>query len=281
VNHLIADNRISSVRNHLRAELKDLFTLRELEQTEAIIFRELCQLERFEWMGNPSILLSESQLIHLRKIIKRLKSGEPLQYVMGATIFCGLKFDLISKVLIPRPETEELVMLVRQQQQGKSIRISDAGCGSGCIAVSLAKFLPQAEITAVDIDTNALECTRHNARLHHVHVQILEMNIIDALPECDILVSNPPYISPQEAIEMSAQVLDYEPHLALFTPEEDSIIFYRKMLANLPASCRECYFEISEFAVPELQQWACELKIKSHQFLKDMQGKFRFLHIQI
>lgn len=281
MNHLIADNRVASVRAHLREELSALFDVRELEQTEAIVFRQVFAWERHHIISNPELRLSESQLIAIRKIIKRLKNHEPIQYVIGFTEFCSLRIELPLPVLIPRPETEELVMLIYKQHQGKTLRIVDAGCGSGCIAVSLAKLLPQAEITAVDIDTNALECTRHNAKLNDVGVRVLEMNIIDALPECDILVSNPPYISPKEAIEMSAQVLDHEPHLALFTPEEDSIIFYRKMLANLPASCRECYFEISEFAVPELQHWVCELKIKSHQFLKDMQGKYRFLHVQI
>ena len=281
MNHLLADNRIATVRAHLRAELTGVIVGRELEQTETIVLNEICQLERYEWLSNPSIRLSESQLITLRKIIKRLKVGEPIQYIMGSTIFCGLKFELISKVLIPRPETEELVMLIRDQQQGKTLRIVDAGCGSGCIAVSLAKFLPQAEVTAVDIDTNALECTRHNAKLNDVSVRVLEMNIIDELPECDILVSNPPYISPKEAIHMSANVLDHEPHIALFTPQEDTIIFYRKILTHLPTACRECYFEISEFAVPELQELMNELKIKRHIFIRDMQGKYRFLSIQL
>ena len=281
MNHLLADNRISTVRAHFRSELKDVFDARELEHTESLVFKETFRLERYEWLGNPSILLSESQLIALRKIIKRLRSGEPVQYVIGSAVFCGLRFELQHKVLIPRPETEELVMMIRERYLGKKLRITDAGCGSGCIAVSLAKFLPQCKITAVDIDPNALECTRRNAQLNAVNVDVLEMNIIEQLPDCDILVSNPPYISPSEAVHMSARVLDHEPHMALFAPSEDTIIFYQKMLSHLPAACQECFFEISEFAVPLLQQWLNELHLEKHAFLNDLQGKPRFLHIQI
>lgn len=281
MNHLLADNRISSVRAHFRAELNGLFSIREIEHIEAIVYRDCCQLDRYEWMGNPSILFSESQLLTLRKIIKRLKGGEPIQYILGTTQFCGLKFELVAKVLIPRPETEELVMMIRDQQQGKALRITDAGCGSGCIAVTLAKLLPQSEITAVDIDANALKCTQHNATLNDVSVCVLQMNIIEELPECDILVSNPPYISPKEAIHMSANVLDHEPHVALFTPENDTIIFYRKMLEHLPTSCRECYFEISEFALDPLTELLTAQQISNFEFIRDMQGKFRFLHIQL
>jgi len=269
------------VRGHFRAELNDRFSTREIEHIEAMVFRECFHLERYEWMGNPSILFSESQLLTLRKILKRLKDGEPIQYILGTAHFCGLKFELVTKVLIPRPETEELVMLICDQQQGKNLRIADAGCGSGCIAVSLAKLLPQSEITAVDIDANALQCTQHNAKLHDVRLRVLEMNIIDELPECDILVSNPPYISPKEAIHMSANVLDHEPHVALFTPENDTIIFYKKMLEQLPVSCRECYFEISEFAVEPLTQLLTKQQISNYEFIRDMQGKYRFLHIQL
>lgn len=280
MNHLISDNRLSTIRYHFRHELKDEYAQRELENLEALILSDVCGLARYQLLSEPSQHLTESQLIRIRQIIKRLKKGEPVQYILGFVSFCGFRLELNANVLIPRPETEELIMMVRDEHRDDALRITDAGCGSGCIAVSLAKFLPQSEITAVDIDENALNCTRHNAKLNDVNLRVLEMNIIDELPECDILVSNPPYISPAESSQMSPRVLNYEPHIALFSSTEDPILYYRKMLEHLPPSCKECYFEINEFAQHSLTALMNEMGISSYRFVQDMQGKMRFLHIR-
>lgn len=167
----------------------------------------------------------------LQGIIDRLRQGEPLQYIEGKAPFCGMEFAVNSSVLIPRPETAELVDWIVCEHSTQQPRILDLGTGSGCIAIALSKQLPQATIEACDISAEALTVAKENARMNEAPVSFFTHDMLDLgtpLPHSyDILVSNPPYIRQSEAADMSIQVTEWEPHTALFVPDDDALRFYR------------------------------------------------------
>lgn len=177
------------------------------------------------------VTLTAEQETLLSDIITRLQRGEPLQYIEGKAPFCGMEFTVNTAVLIPRPETAELVDWIACEHATQQPRILDLGTGSGCIAIALSKQLPQATIEACDISAEALTVAKGNARTNEVPVSFFAHDMLDLgtpLPHSyDILVSNPPYIRQSEATEMSAQITEWEPHTALFVPDDDALCFYR------------------------------------------------------
>lgn len=177
------------------------------------------------------VTLSAEQETLLQGIIDRLQQGEPLQYIEGKAPFCGMEFTVNPSVLIPRPETAELADWIASDHATQQPRILDLGTGSGCIAIALSKRLPQAEIEACDISTEALTVAKENARTNEAAVSFFAHDMLDLntpLPHSyDILVSNPPYIRQSEATDMSAQVTEWEPATALFVPDDDALRFYR------------------------------------------------------
>lgn len=178
-----------------------------------------------------AVTLTSEQGTLLQGIIDRLRQGEPLQYIEGKAPFCGMEFAVNSSVLIPRPETAELVDWIVCEHATKQPRILDLGTGSGCIAIALSKQLPQATIEACDISAEALTVAKENARMNEAPVSFFTHDMLDLgtpLPHSyDILVSNPPYIRQSEAADMSIQVTEWEPHTALFVPDDDALRFYR------------------------------------------------------
>ena len=178
-----------------------------------------------------AVTLTSEQESLLRSIIDRLQQGEPLQYIEGKVPFCGMEFAVNSSVLIPRPETAELVDWIVCEHATQQPRILDLGTGSGCIAIALSKQLPQATIEACDISAEALTVAKENARTNEAPVSFFTHDMLDLstpLPHSyDILVSNPPYIRQSEAADMSIQVTEWEPHTALFVPDDDALRFYR------------------------------------------------------
>lgn len=177
------------------------------------------------------VTLTTEQGTLLQGIIGRLQKGEPLQYIEGKAPFCGMEFAVNSSVLIPRPETAELVDWIVCEHATQQPRILDLGTGSGCIAIALSKQLPQATIEACDISAEALTVAKENARMNEAPVSFFTHDMLDLgtpLPHSyDILVSNPPYIRQSEAADMSIQVTEWEPHTALFVPDDDALRFYR------------------------------------------------------
>ncbi len=178
-----------------------------------------------------AVTLTSEQESLLRSITDRLQQGEPLQYIEGKAPFCGMEFAVNSSVLIPRPETAELVDWIVCEHATQQPRILDLGTGSGCIAIALSKQLPQATIEACDISAEALTVAKENARTNEAPVSFFTHDMLDLgtpLPHSyDILVSNPPYIRQSEAADMSIQVTEWEPHTALFVPDDDALRFYR------------------------------------------------------
>lgn len=220
---------------------------------------------------NSSILLDE--------IITRLNQGEPIDYILGYIYFYGLKIGVNSHTLIPRPETEELVELIINENKSKdNLKILDIGTGSGCIALALKKNLPTSQISGIDISQEAIEKAKQNAvnlnlEIDFKQVDILDKSLWNNLGEYDIIVSNPPYISVEEKKEMSNSVLDFEPHLALFV-EQDPLIFYKKILEFAKTHLAEkglVYFETSQLT--QLEEYP-NFQIKK---IKDLSENWRFL----
>ena len=177
------------------------------------------------------VVLSNEQEARLCRIIKRLQQGEPLQYIEGKAPFYGMEIAVNSSVLIPRPETAELVEWIVREHATQQPRILDLGTGSGCIAIALSRQLPHASISACDISAEALTVAKGNARTNKAPISFFTHDMLDLstpLPySYDILVSNPPYIRQSEAADMSIQVTEWEPHTALFVPDDDALRFYR------------------------------------------------------
>ena len=176
---------------------------------------------------------STKEWAELEDILRRLKQREPLQYILQEASFCGRSFHVEQGVLIPRPETEELVeWIVSDYRKAGQVRILDIGTGSGCIPVSLAQLLPEAQVSSCDVSTEALRIAAMNVKRYGDKVTLFCADILkEELPECqvDVLVSNPPYITESERTDMEANVLDWEPELALFVPDSDPLRFYRRI----------------------------------------------------
>ena len=225
------------------------------------------------------MILTTHQEEVLDGYLKRLLKYEPVQYILGYAEFYGLRFKVSPAVLIPRPETEELVELIISEVKDLKAKMLDIGTGSGCIPVSLKKNLPQAIITSIDISEDALERARENARANNTEIVFTQMDILTQIPAVryDIMVSNPPYIGYDEKERMNDNVLIYEPHLALFS--DDPLLFYKR-IADIASQILNpqgrVYLEVSEYRAREVEQifiregWNAEIK-------KDMSGKDRMV----
>jgi release factor glutamine methyltransferase len=223
--------------------------------------------------------------------LEQLKKEIPIQYILRTTHFYGLELEVNSNVLIPRPETEELVDWIIESQQltfgDKKVRILDIGTGSGCIAISLAKNLPNAEVFALDVSDKALATAKSNAELNQVTIQFIHQSILeidDLGQQFDLIVSNPPYVRHLEKLEIKKNVLDNEPHLALFVEDNDALIFYRK-IAQLAKKnlCPngQLYFEINQYLGQETLDLLQEMGFKDITLRKDIYGNDRMIQCTI
>jgi release factor glutamine methyltransferase len=213
----------------------------------------------------------------------RLKKGEPIQYILGKAPFYGHEFLVNSYTLIPRNETEELVHLILKENKSPGLKVLDIGTGTGCIPISLALELNKAEVYGLDISKEALEVAHQNAKLLHAEVSFLKCNILDELPpveDLDIMVSNPPYIPEKGKAEMHRNVLDFEPELALFVPNEDPLLFYRVIAEKgkkLLKPGGKLYFEIHEEFGADVLSLLEEKEYDELRLLKDLNGKDRMI----
>lgn len=219
------------LRNYLITALQDKWGS-ETDALARYVLREVCRVGMNEIAVGESIVLDEEQGIKMEEIISRLKKGEPIQYILGYAYFLNRRFKVNRNVLIPRPETEELVMLACKHQPRSDPRILDIGVGSGCIGISLAIEMGVGTFTGIDKGPSELEVAQENSMALGIHMNGL---IIDVLKEripvngFDVIISNPPYVLPSERLYMKEHVLHFEPHGALFVPEEHPLIFYRRI----------------------------------------------------
>ena len=275
--------------NKLKQSLSPLYDSREMKAIIALLFEEVCGLSRLDMLMNPNIVLSEEKSEILSCYAEMLAEGVPVQQVLGYEYFLGRRFEVNPDVLIPRPETAELVdWIVSEAPIG--VNVLDVGTGSGCIAISLAALINNSRVFAYDLSTKALKTAILNAeRLNISNVTFVHKDILESQNErfehpnvdnFDIIVSNPPYIMHKEKSEMSANVLDYEPHLALFVPDSDPLLFYRAIgnygLKNLRHGGR-LYLEINAALGRETCQLLESLGYRDIILRKDLNGLDRMI----
>lgn len=283
MNHRISDNKVQTMQEYLRTGLRDLYDERETANIIAELFKQFKSWNRAEMVINQGNHLSESEILKFHFALKKLIVGEPLQYVLGKSWFCGIELEVNSSVLIPRPETEELVNLILKENKKNIPKIIDLGTGSGCIAVALKKNIADAIVYAVDISKEALTCAKKNAIAQHTDIHFLQKDILhEELGDLkfDIIVSNPPYIPHEEEQEMRPQVVNFEPHVALFVPNNNALVFYKRIIELakkhlLPNG--KIYVEIHERLKPLLEEELYKNSISEYNFIQDMQGKTRML----
>ena len=276
---------IKQYRDQFIQELTSIYGMEEADSFFYLILDAKHQLKRVDLALQPDLVFSITELEAWNLILDQLKKEIPVQYLLGTTHFYGLEFEVNPNVLIPRPETEELVEWIVQQStinhQPTIIKILDIGTGSGCIAISLAKNLPNAEVFALDVSEQALATAQRNAESNQVAIQFIHQSILeteDLGHQFDIIVSNPPYVRDLEKQEIKKNVLDNEPHLALFVADNDALLFYRKIaqLAQKNLSpTGQLYFEINQYLGQEMVALLKEMNFQNTELRKDVYGNDR------
>lgn len=244
----------------------------EASNISDLVMEHLTGWKKIDRVLNKSTKMSALMELRLEKYIAELSTHKPLQYVLHEAWFCGMKFFVDENVLIPRPETEELVEWMITDLQNETITILDVGTGCGCIAVALKKKLPQAKVYACDVSEGALNIARKNALNNNVDIELIQADILTdvrQLPTANVIVSNPPYIPISQQNQMNKNVVNYEPHLALFVEDDDPLIFYRA-IKDIYAS--RYYFETHEEFASEVKALFANAEVK-----QDMQGKNRMV----
>jgi release factor glutamine methyltransferase len=288
---------IKDVFAAFRQSLITLYDLKELEAITLLTITEIANLSKAKIKAFPEHELSSQQSEKLENVLNQLKTGKPIQYILGKTEFYGLTFNVNPSVLIPRPETEELVewalssmQLTVGSKQLVTGHILDIGTGSGCIAISLKKNLPDYKVSAIDISKDALGTAKENAKLNEVNIDFIKTDILNLKSDPDsyrdehskfeIIISNPPYVTLRDKTQMHTNVTDFEPHTALFVPEDDPLIFY-KAIADFSASHLVqnglLFFEINESYGKEIIQILTEKGFKNIELRKDMSGRDRMI----
>lgn len=225
--------------------------------------------------------MTAEKAAELNKIFGRLMEGEPVQYVLGRAEFCGRWFDVRPGVLIPRPETEELcAWITADSKVSASPKVLDIGTGSGCIAITLQLDMPESNVTAWDISADALDVARENAQRFGANVNFVKQDALNAKPEgeWDVIVSNPPYICEKEKKDMAVNVLEHEPHTALFVPDADPLLFYRAITRLAVQTLNKggrLYFEINPIYADDTCRMMRAEGMTAVELRSDMYGKQR------
>ncbi|WP_396146261.1 peptide chain release factor N(5)-glutamine methyltransferase [Flavobacterium sp.] len=268
-------------------ELSPLYDEKEIESFFYIVLESFHNKKRIDLALNPEMEMDAVQLLRWESVLSDLKKEKPIQYILGETEFYGLPFLVNENTLIPRPETEELVEWIlestKYEEQSTKLNVLDIGTGSGCIAISLAKNLPSAQVSAIDVSEKALATAHKNAEINKVEVNFILKNILETKvldEKYDIIVSNPPYVRNLEKEEIKPNVLEYEPHLALFVEDNDALLFYRKIakLAKKNLSKNgKLYFEINQYLGKETVELLEEMGFKNIVLKKDIYGNDRMI----
>ncbi len=274
-------------------ELKENFT-NELEyypsSERQVFFQSVCeaylQLQPHQIVLNYEKEISEVEYKRFNEAMNRLKNHEPIQYVLECAYFFGLEFLVTPAVLIPRPETEELVAWILEHfSKIDALKILDLGTGSGCISIALAKNLPSAQVFALDISTEALEIARFNAKKNNVEINFISSNMLEwkSIQQFDIIVSNPPYVLEKEQKKMKDNVLKHEPHLALFVDNASPLVFYKALRKIAQKNLTQnglCFAELNEAFGVETKALFDEVSFQNVILKKDTFGKIRMLKAQ-
>lgn len=271
---------------YIRCRLQPYYTAEEVSALSRIVCCDLLGQAPTDYYLGKDIVLSSKKEQELEDILQRLSRFEPLQYIEGRTLFLGREFWVAPGVLIPRPETEELVELMLKEIPADA-RILDVGTGSGCIAISLAKALPDALVTAWDVSPEALSVARANARKLQADVRFVECDVlacqVDEVGLYDVIVSNPPYVTEAEKADMEPNVLQWEPSLALFVPDDDPLRFYRRIAVlgrDMLADGGRLYFEINRAYGREMVEMLRTMGYVGVRVEKDLSQNDRFVIVE-
>lgn len=277
---------LKEYRQQFYDALDALYPQEESETFFKILSQEYLKLAAFEIPLNFQLELTEAQQTYFDQALKRLEKFEPLQYIVGTTEFYGFPFVLSPDVLIPRPETEELVDWIYTDFKDQECTVLDIGTGSGAIAVSLAKVLPKASVSALDVSAKALKIAAENAMANAVNIKFIEQDILacETLAESyDVIVSNPPYVRDLEKTEIKPNVINYEPHLALFVPDDNALLFYRK-IAELALKALQpngiLYFEINQYLGEQTVSLLKNIGFSKVELRSDFAGNPRMIKAQ-
>ena len=276
---------ILEFKRYFKSELSELYTEAESAQLYSIFLYEKTGFDRFQQrrFAHQELLISDEE--ELKEIIVELKTGKPYQQILGHTEFYGKKFFVDENVLIPRPETEELVELAKIEIQNlkskiQNLKLLDIGTGSGIIPITLKKHFPNAEISAIDISEKALEIAKKNADFHKKEINFIQADFLNTelTEKYDIIISNPPYIGIEENIEIEDSVKGFEPNIALFSPTSDALIFYKKIAKDGEKYLNEngmIFLEINQ----KLGKETLELfsNYSESRLIKDLSGNDRFV----
>lgn len=283
--------KIKQYRTQFIKELAPFYDAYEAESFFYLILEDKHQLRQIDLALNHELTFSESDFVLWDSLLVQLKKEVPIQYLLGKTSFYGLDFEVNENVLIPRPETEELVEWIINENKGidttKKLKILDIGTGSGCIAISLAKNLPNADVYAIDVSRKAIETAKRNAIRNKVDVTFIFQDILETQElkcQFDIIVSNPPYVRNLEKEEIKKNVLDYEPHLALFVEDNDALIFYRKIASLAQNNLLEngqLYFEINQYLGKEMIDLLGKMDFINIDLRKDIYDNDRMISCKV
>lgn len=273
--------KLKQVVNFFYEKLDTIYDRDELDGLIYWTIESYFNLSRSKFKLIDDRVLAQNEIEFLLDVIKRLSNNEPIQYIFGETTFYDLPFKVDKNCLIPRPETEELVNWVLENPKSK---ILDLGTGSGCIAISVKKNC-NADVSAIDISEKALELASYNAIKNNVSIKFSKEDIfeIDKLEKVDVIISNPPYVLESDKNKMKENVLQFEPHQALFVPDEDPLKFYKKIISIAKKSLNKngyIYFEIHENKANEIIDLFCENYFSNIEVKTDLQGKQRMIRAQ-
>ncbi len=280
---------MQKTKRHFAALLAEIFPQREAEQLMRILLEDLFGIDWNRQLMNPDLRIDEHQHYQLGEAVKRLLSGEPVQYVTGMARFNDLLLKVSPAVLIPRPETEELVQKIGTSlPKEKTIRIWDIGTGTGCIAIALARYFPHADVIAFDVSEEALQIAKENAESNGAKVTFVHDDVLNPTSDffdqpVDLVVSNPPYVCDSERAAMEANVLDWEPENALFVPDDDPLRYYRQILALAKKQLNpdgQIWFEINERMGEEMVLLCREMGFSDSETILDYAEKPRFIWIK-
>ncbi len=277
---------VKTYKSLFQKELSSLYDAMEIESFFFLILEQFRNLKRIDLALQPDLEFTEAEISQWNLVLEQLKIEIPIQYILGKTHFYGLEFQVNPNVLIPRPETEELVdWIIKTNSNGNlsPIKIIDIGTGSGCIAISLAKNLPNASVFALDVSKKALEIAQINALQNETKITFIENNILETTnfeQQFDVIVSNPPYVRNLEKAEIKKNVFENEPHLALFVADDNALLFYRKIaqiaMKNLQPS-GQLFFEINQYLGKETLDLLADLGFQNIELRQDIYGNDRMI----
>ena len=286
--------KLKDLEQLFHKELDAVYGKDEVSQFFYICIEAFYKLSRLDLALDTNLSLSTKEAPQLLKALEHLKAEKPIQYLIGNAEFYGLTFNVNKHTLIPRPETEELVDLIiktihAEDSQNQPLNLLDIGTGTGCIAISLAKHLPKAKVSAMDISVKAIEVAQINAKEHNVAVNFIEQSVL-VIPEAikkidfndkwDVIVSNPPYVRELEKQEIKPNVLDNEPHLALFVSDENPLVFYNAITQIAEQKLKPngyLFFEINQYLGKEMKSLVEKFDFRNVQIIKDGFGNDRIL----